>query len=65
MTVPLSFEEKQMKLARAHNRDAVPLRSIESFQNGTCADHHQKTNNMGSGPLRYTIWHFVPHYMSD
>ena len=29
------------------------LRSIESCQNGTCADHYQKTNNVGSGPLRY------------
>ena len=33
------------------------LRSIDSCQNGTCADHYQKTNNVGSGPLRYTIWH--------
>ena len=34
------------------------LRSIDSCQNGTCADHYQKNNNLGSGPLRYTIWHF-------
>ena len=34
------------------------LRSIDSCQNGTCADHYQKTNNVGSSPLRYTIWHF-------
>ena len=54
-----------MKLARAHNRDTVPFRSIDSFQNGTCADHYQKTNNMDSGPLRYTIWHFAPHYKPD
>ena len=32
--------------------------SIDSCQNGTFADHYQKTNNVGSGPLRYTIWHF-------
>ena len=31
------------------------LRSIDSCQNGTCADHYQKTNNVGSGSLRYTI----------
>ena len=39
------------------------LRSIESCQNGTCADHYQKTNNVGSGPLRYTrsgIFHYNP-----
>ena len=36
------------------------LRSIDSVQNRTCADHYQKTNNVGSGQLRYTIWHFVP-----
>ena len=34
------------------------LRSIDSCQNGTCADHYQKTNNVGSGSLRYTMWHF-------
>ena len=34
------------------------LRSIDSCQNGTCADHYQKTNNVGSGSLRYKIWHF-------
>ena len=34
------------------------LRSIDSCQNGTCVDHYQKTNNVGSGSLRYTIWHF-------
>ena len=34
------------------------LRSIDSCQNGTCADHYQKTNNEDSGSLRYTIWHF-------
>ena len=39
------------------------LRSIDSCQNGTCADRYQKTNNEGSGSLRYTIWHF--HYMPD
>ena len=32
--------------------------SIDSCQNGTCADHNQKNNSVGSGPLRYTIWHF-------
>ena len=37
------------------------LRSIDSCQNGTCADHYQKTNNVGSGSLRYTIWHFPIH----
>ena len=37
------------------------LRSIDSCQNGTCADHYQKTNNVGSGSLRYTIWHFPLH----
>ena len=31
------------------------LRSIDSGQNRTCADHYQKTNNVGSGSLRYTI----------
>ena len=25
------------------------LRSIDSCQNGTCADHYQKTSNVGSG----------------
>ena len=34
------------------------LRSIDSCRNGTCADHYQETNNVGSGSLRYTIWHF-------
>ena len=34
------------------------LRSIDSCQNGTYADHYRKTNNVGSGSLRYTIWHF-------
>ena len=34
------------------------LRSIDSCQNGTCGDHYQKTNNVGSGSLSYTIWHF-------
>ena len=34
------------------------LRSIDSCQNGTCVEHNQKNNNVGSGPLRYTIWHF-------
>ena len=34
------------------------LRSIDSGHNGICADHYQKTNNVGSGSLRYTIWHF-------
>ena len=34
------------------------LRSIDSCQNGTCADHYQKTNNVGSGSLRYKIWNF-------
>ena len=33
------------------------LRSIDNCQNGKCADHYQKTNNVGSDPLRYTIWH--------
>ena len=37
------------------------LRSVDSCQNGTCADHYQKTNNVGSGSLRYTIWHFPIH----
>ena len=37
------------------------LRSIDSCQNGTCADHYQKTNNMGSGLLRDMIWHFPIH----
>ena len=37
------------------------LRSIDSCQNGTCADHYQKTNNVGSGSLGYTIWHFPIH----
>ena len=32
------------------------LRSIDSCQNGTCAYHYQKTNNVGSGPRRYEIW---------
>ena len=32
---------------------------MDSFQNGTCADHYQKTNNVGSGQLRDTIWHFT------
>ena len=25
------------------------VRLIDSCQNGTCADHYQKTNNVGSG----------------
>ena len=36
------------------------LRSIDSCQNGTCAEHYQKNNNVGSDPLRYTIWQFTP-----
>ena len=36
------------------------LRSIDSCQNRTWADQYQKTNNVGSGSLRYTIWHFLP-----
>ena len=32
---------------------------MDSLQNGTCADHYEKTNNVGSGQLRYTIWHFT------
>ena len=36
------------------------LRSIDSCQNGTCADHYQRTNNVGSDPLRYTMWQFAP-----
>ena len=34
------------------------LRSIDSRQNGICADHYHKTNNVGLGSLRYTICHF-------
>ena len=41
------------------------LRSIDSCQNGTCANHYQKTNNEGSGSLRYTIWHFPLHGKMD
>ena len=35
------------------------LRSIDSCQNRTCADQNQKTNNVGSGSLSYTICHFL------
>ena len=38
------------------------LRAIDSCQNGTCADRDQKTNNAGSGALRYTI---IFLYMPD
>ena len=31
MTVLLSFEEKQMTLARAHYRDTVPLRQAKNI----------------------------------
>ena len=41
------------------------LRSIDSCQNWTCADRYQKTNNEGSGSLRYTIWHFPLHAKMD
>ena len=43
-----------------YNMSLTKLRSIDSCQNGTCVDHYQKTNNVGSGPLRWTIWHFAP-----
>ena len=40
LTVLLSFEEKQMTLARAHNRDTVPLTSSLSLTLlGTCSYH--------------------------
>ena len=42
----------------AVQNQGITLRSIGSCQNGICADHYQKTNNVGSGPLRYTIWNF-------
>ena len=35
------------------------LKSIDSFQNGTCADHYQKTNNVGSG-TRSGIFQYMP-----
>ena len=35
-----------------------------SCQNGTYADHYQKTNDVGSGPLRYTP-SGIFHYNSD
>ena len=41
--------------------DQAKLRSIDSCQKGTSAVHYQKTNNVGSGSLRYTIWHFPLH----
>ena len=40
LTVLLSFEEKQLTLARAHNRDTVPLTSSLSLTlSGTCSYH--------------------------
>ena len=33
--------------------------SIDSCQNGTCADHHQKNNNVGSG-TRSGIFQYKP-----
>ena len=39
------------------HKTAKKIAHFKEFLSWTCADHYQKTNNMGSGSLRYTIWH--------
>ena len=58
MTVLLSFEEKQMTLARAHNRETVPLRS--SVGSDVKLNRTRRTNQLNKTQKAILI-NFLPN----
>ena len=67
MTVLLSFEEKkQMTLARAHNRDTVPLKSIKIKKTSQQSSSYRSIANLDAFPATNTnSENFVLHEITD